>query len=85
MNERLQSVSEYIGVCYAMAAACRELVNQEVNEQLREDLLTIEQRWLFLADSFQCMERIGRLLVGAPQDGTASRPLRPSTTVIGSA
>jgi hypothetical protein len=51
MNERLQSVSGSIRVSYAMAAACRELANREADEQRRDDLLTIEQRWLFLASN----------------------------------
>ena len=42
-----------------MAAVCRERANREPNEQLRDDLLTIAERWLFLAHSYECLERLG--------------------------
>jgi hypothetical protein len=74
MDARIQSVSEYICVSYAMATACRVLANREADEQLRDDLLTTEQRWLFLAQSLECMESLGRFLVGAAQEGTAATP-----------
>jgi hypothetical protein len=52
------------------------------HDQRRDDLLTIEQRWLFLADGFECLESLGRFLVGAPQAGRASDAPRPSATPI---
>lgn len=59
----LQQLAENIRECLAHAAKARERADSEADPQWKADLLDLERRWLFLADSYQFVEQLERFLL----------------------
>jgi hypothetical protein len=55
-----EHLSEDIRECYQFARDCALRAKAEADPKLRQDLLDMERRWLFLARSYEFTRRIGR-------------------------
>ena len=66
----LQQLGDRISTCQERAEQCREAAASEVDERVRQQLLDVEQHWQQLAESYQYVESLERLLLD-------QRPLPP--------
>ena len=55
----LNNLSEQIRECLQHAENCARKAAAQTNSKLKEDFLEMEQRWLFLARSYEFTERLG--------------------------
>ena len=54
----LNNLSEQIRECLQHAERCARQAAAQTNSKLKEDFLEMEQRWLFLARSYELTERL---------------------------
>jgi hypothetical protein len=54
----LNNLSKEIRECYRHAEGCALKATAHNDEQLKQDFLDLEQRWLFLARSYEFSERL---------------------------
>ena len=54
----LQKLSKEIATCYRHAAECRERAKQAVDPVAKQELFEMEQKWLFLARSYEFTLRL---------------------------
>jgi len=66
----LQQRGDRISTYQERAEQCREAAASEVDERVRQQLLDLEQHWQQLAESYQYVESLERLLLD-------QRPLPP--------
>jgi len=59
----LQQLGDRISTCQERAEQCREAAASEVDERVRQQLLDLEQHWQQLAESYQYVESLERLLL----------------------
>lgn len=57
----LSKLSDDVAECYQHARECAQKAMGERDARLREDLLAMERRWLFLARSYELSEQINLL------------------------
>ncbi len=57
----LNKLSDDIAECYRHADECARKAMSECDARLRQDLLDMERRWLFLARSYEFTERLNSL------------------------
>ena len=55
----LSNLSEQIRECLQHAENCARKAATQTDSKIREDFLELEQRWLFLARSYEFAERLG--------------------------
>ena len=55
----LNNLSEQIRECLQHAENCARKAAAQTDSKIREDFLELEQRWLFLARSYELTERLG--------------------------
>jgi hypothetical protein len=55
----LNNLNEQIRECLQHAENCARKAAAQTDSKLREDFLELEQRWLFLARSYELTERLG--------------------------
>lgn len=58
----LHSVGEHIAECLARAAEARRRAEECLDPVAKENFADIARRWIFLADSYQFVERVDRFL-----------------------
>ncbi len=54
----LEKLSEQIRDCYAHATECARKASAQTDQQLKQDFLDMEQRWLTLAKSYELSQRL---------------------------
>ena len=54
----LKSLSEEIRECYRHAENCARKAAAQADPKIKDDFLQLEQRWLFLARSYELTERL---------------------------
>jgi len=54
----LKSLSEEIRECYRHAENCARKAAAQTDPKIKDDFLQLEQRWLFLARSYELIERL---------------------------
>jgi hypothetical protein len=54
----LQSLSQEIRECREHAQACARRAEATFSDEMRQDLLQLEQSWLRLAQSYEFVERV---------------------------
>jgi hypothetical protein len=54
----LNNLSEQVGECYRHAEDCARKAAAQTDPELKEDFLTLERRWMFLARSYEFTERL---------------------------
>ena len=54
----LKSLSEEIRECYRHAENCARKAAAQADPKIKDDFLQLEQRWLFLARSYELIERL---------------------------
>jgi hypothetical protein len=54
----LRNLSEEIRECYRHAEDCSQKAAAQTDPKLKVDFLQLEQRWLFLARSYEFTERL---------------------------
>ena len=64
----LNNLSEQIRECLQHAENCARKAAAQTDSKLREDFLELEQRWLFLARSYELTERLGNFSDEAKRD-----------------
>ena len=64
----LNNLSEQIRECLQHAENCARKAAAQTDSKLREDFLELEQRWLFLARSYELTERLGDFSDEAKRD-----------------
>ena len=64
----LNNLSEQIRECSQHAENCARKAAAQTDFKLREDFLELEQRWLFLARSYELTERLGDFSDEAKRD-----------------
>ena len=64
----LNNLSEEICECYRHAENCARKAAAQTDSKIREDFLELEQRWLFLARSYELTERLGDFSDEAKRD-----------------
>ena len=55
----LNNLSVQVRECLQHAEHCARQAAAQTNSKLKEDFLEMEQRWLFLARSYEFTERLG--------------------------
>jgi hypothetical protein len=56
----LHDVSESVRECLLRAEQCRRMVESARDERTRTEFSDMEQRWLYLAESYQFCDRLSR-------------------------
>ena len=64
----LNNLSEQIRECLQHAENCARKAAAQTDSKIREDFLELEQRWLFLARSYELTERLGDFSDEAKRD-----------------
>ena len=64
----LNNLNEQIRECLQHAENCARKAAAQTDSKLREDFLELEQRWLFLARSYELTERLGDFSDEAKRD-----------------
>jgi outer membrane protein TolC len=59
----LQQLGDRISACLERAEQCREAAASEIDERVRQQLLDLEQQWQQVAESYQFIESLERLLL----------------------
>jgi hypothetical protein len=59
----LQELGDQIRTCLERAEQCREAAASEADERIRQQLLDLEQQWQQVAESYQRIESLERLLL----------------------
>jgi dsDNA-specific endonuclease/ATPase MutS2 len=59
----LQELGNQISACLERADQCREAAASEADERIRQQLLDLEQQWQQVAESYQRVESLERLLL----------------------
>jgi hypothetical protein len=59
----LQQLGDRIKTCQERAEQCREAAASEIDERVRQQLLDLEQQWQLVAESYQFIESLERLLL----------------------
>jgi hypothetical protein len=59
----LQQLGDRIGACLERAEQCREAAASEIDERVRQLLLDVQQQWQQVAESYQAIESLERLLL----------------------
>jgi hypothetical protein len=59
----LREYGEQISACLERADQCREAAAYEPDERIRQQLLDLEQQWQQVAESYQFIESLERLLL----------------------
>jgi len=59
----LQQLGDRIKTCQERAEQCREAAASEIDERVHQQLLDLEQQWQLVAESYQFMESLERLLL----------------------
>ena len=54
----LNNLSEQVRECYRHAEDCARKAAAQTDPELKEDFLTLERRWLFLARSYEFTDRL---------------------------
>lgn len=70
-----QNLCDKINACLERAEQCREAAASEVDERVRQQLLELEQQWQQVAESYQYVESLERLLLD-------QRPLPPEVEML---
>jgi|SRR5689334_714016 len=71
----LQQLGDRISTCQERAEQCREAAASEVDERVRQQLLDLERQWQQVAESYQFIESLERLL-------RDQRPLPPEIEML---
>ena len=71
----LQQLGDRISTCQERAEQCREAAASEVDERVCQQLLELEQQWQQVAESYQYVESLERLLLD-------QRPLPPEVDML---
>ena len=58
-----QNLCDKINACLEQAARCREAAASEPDERVRQQFLYLEQQWQQVAESYQFIESLERLLL----------------------
>jgi hypothetical protein len=74
----LLKLSDKISECYRLALDAREKAEATLDPDIKDDFLFMEQRWLFLASSYETVERIAEFTGVKPRyvERTAGRRSR---------
>jgi hypothetical protein len=59
----LQELGDQISACLERADQCREAAATETDDRVRRQLLDLEQQWQQVAESYQRIESLERLLL----------------------
>ena len=59
----LQQLGDRIKTCQERAEQCREATASEIDERVHQQLLDLEQQWQLVAESYQFIESLERLLL----------------------
>ena len=59
----LQQLGARISACLERAEHCGEAAASEIDERVRQQLLDLEQQWQEVAESYQAIESLERLLL----------------------
>ena len=59
----LRQVGDRISACLERAEQCREAAASENDERVRQQLLDLEHQWQQVAESYQFIEELERLLL----------------------
>ena len=59
----LQKPAHRVGYCYAKAAECRQRAIQTHNQDIKDELLRQEDRWIQLAQSLEFTRRLADFVV----------------------
>jgi hypothetical protein len=70
-----QNLCDKINACLEQAERCREAAASEVDERVRQQLLELEQQWQQVAESYEFIESLERLLLD-------QRPLPPEVDML---
>jgi hypothetical protein len=65
----LNNLREQIRECLQHAENCGRKAAAQTDSKIREDFLELEQRWLFLARSYEFTERLGDFSDEAKRNG----------------
>ena len=70
-----QNLCDKINACLEQAERCREAAASEPDERVRQQLLELEQQWQQVAESYEFIESLERLLLD-------QRPLPPEVDML---
>jgi hypothetical protein len=59
----LQQLGDRISACLERAEQCKEAAASEIDERVRQQLLDLQQQWQQVAESYQAIESLERLVL----------------------